>query len=191
MLPVYSVRKSVLEAYFTAFKTVPDAPRTMFVRHGLATMGPDGEFEIVDAAPLDKVTLATNELIAFVGPQKAFDIGLNVVNHAELPPGAVDIVSALRIFDAGYHLNHLKDGVPMFDPQTGTMLDGIGHYAFVSASKHRAVMEVDCPYHCDLDRGILQGWARRFDKSALVTHIEPSVCRKNRHRSCRIEVSWK
>ena len=166
MLPVYSVRKATTEAFFAAFKSVPDAPRTMFARHSLGVMGPNGEFELADATPLDKIILATNELIAVVGPQKAFDIGLNVVDHAIIPPGADDVVSAIRLLDAGYHLNHLKDGVPMFDPQTGTMLDGIGHYAFVSASKHRAVMEVDCPYHCDLDRGILQGWARRFDKSA-------------------------
>jgi hypothetical protein len=97
----------------------------------------------------------------------------------------------MQIFDAGYHLNHLKDGVPMFDSATGTMLDGIGHYKCISTSKHRLVMEVDAPYNCDLDRGIMQGWARSFDRSALVTHMEPSVCRKNRSARCRYEVSWK
>jgi len=191
MLADYGVSNSVLKAYLTAFKAVPDAPRSIFTRHGLGAMGTNGEFEIVDAAPLDKVILATNELVALVGPRKAFEIGMNIVDHAVHPPGATDIISAMQIFDAGYHLNHLKDGVPMFDPATGTMVEGIGHYKCTYTSKHRLVMEVDVAYDCDLDRGIIQGWARQFERSALVTHIEPLVCRKNRSPRCRYEVSWK
>lgn len=191
MLKDYSAHRSTLEAYFAAFKSVPDAPRTVFLRHGLGIVRPNGDFEIVEAAPVDKFILATNDLIAIVGRQKAFEIGLKFVDHVRHPEGATDIASAMQIFDNGYHLNHLKNGVPMFDPETGTMIEGIGHYKCTMTSKHRAVMEVDTPYDCDLDRGIMQGWARLFEKSALVTHLEPSVCRKNRSPRCRYEVSWK
>jgi hypothetical protein len=191
MLENFSALRTTMGAYFAAFKTVADAPRTVFARHGLGITRPNGDFELVELAPLDKFIQATNELIGLVGPQKAFEIGTKVIDHALRPPGATDVVSAMQVIDRGYHLNHLKDGVPMFDQQTETMLEGIGHYKCTTTSKHRLVMEVDTPYNCDLDRGIMQSWARVFEKSALVTHLEPSVCRKNRSRFCRYEVSWK
>lgn len=191
MLENFSTLRSTVEAYFAAFKTLPDAPRTIFARHGLGIVGPNGDFEIVDVAPLDKFILATNELLALVGPQKAFEIGTRIVDYAVRPGRANDLGSAMQLIDSGYHLNHLKDGQPMIDLETGTMLEGIGHYKCTMTSNHRAVMEVDTPYNCDLDRGIMQAWARLYEKTALVTHLEPSVCRKNRSRFCRYEVSWK
>lgn len=187
----FSVARSVLESYFDAFKAFPDAPRTIFAKHGVVRLGPNGEIEIPASAPLDKLIAAMNELMALVSPQKAFEIGLQFPNRVATVPGVKDIVTAMQIFNAGYHLNHLKDGVVMYDPETGTMIEGIGGYRCVAVSKHRVVMEVDAPYYCDLDRGIIQAWARRFERSALVTHLEPSVCRKNRSPRCRYEVSWK
>jgi hypothetical protein len=191
MLAKYSTPKAVLKGYFDAFKSVPDAPRTIFARHGLGQPNENGEFEIIDVAPLDKVIQAMNDLIAIVGPQKAFEMGIKVVDHAVRPGTVTDIISAMKIFDAGYHINHLEDGVPMFDTQTGVMREGIGHYKCTATSKHRVIMEVDAPYNCDIDRGIMQGWARLYEPTALVTHLEASVCRKNRSPRCRYEVSWK
>lgn len=191
MLANYSTPKRILNSYFDAFKTVPDAPRTIFVRHGLGKTLPNGDFDLLEVAPLDKMIHAVNDLIAIVGPQKAFEIGLKIVDNAARPPGATDIVSALQVLDVGYHLNHLHDGVPMYDPETGIMLEGIGHYKCSNVSKHRVVVEADTPYHCDLDRGIIMGYARLYERSALVTHMEPSICRKSRSPRCRYEVSWK
>ena len=191
MVANYSTPREILKSYFDAFKGVPDAPRTIFARHGLGKTLQNGEFELVEFAPLDKMIQAMNDLIAIVGPQKAFEMGLKIVENAVHPPGATDIISAMQILDVGYHLNHLRDGVPMFDPQTGAMVEGIGHYKCTTTSKHRVVMDVDAPYHCDMDRGIIQAWARLFERSALVTHLEPSICRKNRSPRCRYEVSWK
>ncbi|HVK68768.1 MAG TPA: hypothetical protein VM694_30125 [Polyangium sp.] len=191
MLSDFAVIGPILESYFEAFKAVPDAPRAVFTKYGLARVGPSGEIEIPPASPLDKLIAALGELLMLVGPQRAFEMGIQVVNHAAIPPGATDIATAMQIFDAGYHLNHLENGVPMFDPQTGAMREGIGHYKCISVSRHRAVMEVNSPYNCDLDRGIMQAWARRFERTALVTHLEPSVCRKLRGPRCRYEVSWK
>ncbi|MDI3281929.1 hypothetical protein [Polyangium sp. 15x6] len=192
MLSRFAASGAIITSYLDAFKAFPDAPQAVFAKYGLGRVGPSGEFEILPACPLDKVIAAMNELFTVIGPQKGFEMGAQVVNHAAVPPGATsDIVTALQTFDAGYHLNHLEDGVPMFDPQTGTMRDGIGHYKCVSSSRHRAVMEVDSPYNCDLDRGIIQAWARRFERTALITHLEPTVCRKTRAPRCRYEVSWK
>ncbi|MDI1442748.1 hypothetical protein [Polyangium sp. 6x1] len=191
MLSKFAATRAILASYFDAFKAFPDAPQAVFTKYGLGRVGPSGEFEILPTCPLDKVIAAMNEFFTVIGPQRAFEMGVQVVNYVAVPPGATDIVTAMQFFDAGYHLNHLEDGVPMFDSQTGTMREGIGHYKCVSSSRHRAVMVVDSPYNCDLDRGIIQTWARRFERTALVTHLEPTVCRKTRGPRCRYEVSWK
>lgn len=191
MLSEFTVVGGILKAYAEAFKAVPGSPRSIFVKHGLGHLTPSGELEPTNMAPLDKVIAAMNELLSLLSPQKAFELGQMIVNHVAIPPGATDIITSLQILDAGYHLNHHKDGAPMFDPATGAMVEGIGHYKVVSVSNHRVVMEVDAPYNCDLDRGIMQGWVRRFERTALVTHLDTTICRKNRSPRCRYEVSWK
>ena len=191
MYEKFAVPGTLLQSYLDAFKAVPEAPRAVFLKHGLGRVTASGEFELPAAGPLEAVLAALNELCTLVGPQKAFEIGALIVKYASIPPGVTDIAAAVRIFDAGYHLNTLEEGVPMYDPATGAMREGIGHYTCVSVSKHRAVLEVDVPFNCDYDRGILQTWVRRFERSALVTHLEPTVCRKTRAPRCRYEVSWK
>jgi hypothetical protein len=94
-------------------------------------------------------------------------------------------------FDAGYHMNHRRNGVIMFDPVTRSMLEGIGHYRCVSIADGRIVMDVDVPYQCDYDRGIMQAWAARFERTAVMSHIEPSACRKTGAPRCRYELTWK
>ncbi|WP_136928152.1 hypothetical protein [Polyangium fumosum] len=190
MLSKFSITGLTLRGHLDAFKAV-DAPRTIYTRYGLGRVGPNGEFEFHETCPIDKLVRAENELCALIGPQKAFEMGVAGMKYAESPPGVTDIVTAMQMFDAAYHINHLENGVPMFDPETGTMREGIGHYRCLSISRHRAVMEVDVPYPCDFDRGLMQSWARRFERTALVTHLEPSVCRKNGAPRCRYEVSWK
>lgn len=191
MFETIFLRNEIMEAYIEAFKAIPDAPQRALARYGLGAVGPNGQFEVIEWVPVAKWLLVLNELEGLMGPQKAVEIGMNIVDRIVFPPEAKDIQSAFQLFDVGYHINHVKDGQPMFDPATGTMVDGIGHYKCTYVSKRRAVLEVDAPYPCDLDRGIVQGWARRYEKTAIVTHLEPSVCRKTRGRACRYEVSWK
>jgi len=191
MAPQFSVFGDGLRAQYDAFKGVPDAPRTVFLKHGLITVAPNGEVTFPAYAPLDKLLAATNELIALGGARIAFEMGQHVPKRASVPPDLKDPVVAMKLMDDIYHMHHQRDGEPMFDPQTGKKLEGIGHYAFVSGSRRRIVMEVDSPYNCDLDRGILQGFARILDSSAICTHLEPSVCRKNRAARCRYELSFR
>lgn len=183
----------LVQSYIDAFKLVPHIPKGIFAKHGIGRLSPSGEYTFDPSVPcpIDRVIAATNEIAEKVGSQKAFEMGLAIVKNATLPPGANDLVSALQVFDAGYHLNHYRNGQLMFDAKTGRMLEGIGHYKYVSREERRVLMEVDVPYHCDLDRGIMQAWAARFERSALVTHLEPEVCRKRGALKCRYEVTWK
>ena len=165
----------------------------ILAKHGIGKLSPSGEF-LFDPSlsyPLDRVIAALNELAAMAGPKKTFEMGLEVLKNATIVPGATDIFSALQIFDAGYHVNHRRNGTPMFDPQSGRMLEGIGHYKYVLGEDRRIVMEVDAPYHCDLDRGIMQAWACRFQRSAVVTHLDPAICRTTGAPKCRYEITWK
>lgn len=187
------VHGAVVKAYFDAFKIVPRIPQEIFAKHGVGRLGPGGSFEIDFSAPFPfaAILAGAGELAQVVGPKKAFEVGLEVIKHAVIPPGATDIVSAMKLLDVGYHLNHLRGGAPMFDPKTGRMQEGIGHYRCAAVADKRITMEVDAPYPCDIDRGIMQAWAGRFQRGAVVTHVEPAVCRKTGAPRCRYEVTWK
>src|SRR3954471_2726175 len=69
------------------------------------------------------------QISARIGEKTLFLIGTKIPETALLPPTIVDVPSALSAVDVGYHMNHRRDGAPMFDPETATMLEGIGHYA--------------------------------------------------------------
>lgn len=73
------------------------------------------------------------------------EVGLEVPKNAILPSGVSDIRSAMAMFDAGYHLNHRKDGRAMFDPATGKMTEGLGHYR-CTIEKDRILVDVDVAY---------------------------------------------
>ena len=110
-------------------------------------------------------------------------------DESRIPSRAVK--SAMAVFDTGYHMNHRRNGIVMFNPATRSMLEGIGHYRCASTADGRIVMDVDAPYHCDFDRGIMMAWALRFERTAVMTHIEPGVCRKTGALRCRYELTWK
>lgn len=59
-----------------------------------------------------------------------YNIGLSIPENAVFPPWVVDIDTAVKAIDIAYHLNHRKDGKPLFDMKTGTMSEGIGHYGY-------------------------------------------------------------
>jgi len=190
--PQFEALGGLMRSYVDAFKLFPHVPQSILLKHGIGRLE-RGVYELDTSInyPFDKVLDALKEICALVGDKKIFEIGQEIIKNAVLPPGATDIVSAMKIFDAGYHLNHRRNGVPMFDVTKGTMLEGIGHYRCVSAEESRVVMELDVPFPCEFDRGIMQAWAQRFERSALVTHLEPKVCRNNGALKCRYEVTWK
>jgi hypothetical protein len=57
---------------------------------------------------------------------------------------------------------------------------------------HGRRFELICenPYPCDLDRGIVEAMARRFEPAAMVFHDTKSLCRKAGGESCTFHVEW-
>lgn len=93
--------------------------------------------------------------------------------------------------DVAYHMNHRRNGQLMFNPATGVMLEGIGHYGYKREPGERKIISVcDNPYPCKLDHGILTTVARRFQLRALVTHDDTKPCRAKGGNDCTYVVTW-
>lgn len=131
-------------------------------------------------------------LLAEVGGNVMFEVGKAIPGGSvPMPPMAKDIHTAMVALDIGYHLNHRKNGQIMFDPATGQMLEGIGHYTHKPVSgENRFIVTATNPYDCDFDRGLLVGLVTKFESLAKVLHDNRKPCRKKGSNSCTYIVSW-
>jgi hypothetical protein len=157
---------------------------------------------VKDAKSLDEIDrtkwysqqswLSAFEAIATeIGTNSLYKVGRRMPENAILPPNITDVFSALAGVDFAYHMNHRKNGQIMFDPQTGMMLEGIGHFHFKPAPEsNQIVMQCETPYPCDFERGIVSGFATRFQPDAKTVHDAEAPCRKKGANSCTYVVWW-
>jgi hypothetical protein len=125
-----------------------------------------------------------------LGAGIVYKIGLSIPRNVPFPPDLRDVESALRSIDVAYHLNHGRGGQRLFDPETGIMREGIGHYRVLGASKRQAILECEDPYPCDLDRGIVETIVTRFQPAAKIAHDPKVRCRKQGGTACHFVVEW-
>jgi hypothetical protein len=126
-----------------------------------------------------------------VGVNSLYGVGRAMIENATLPPHICDVPSALGSLDVAYHMNHRKNGVTMFDPQTGLMLEGIGHMiTTIVPDENRIVVVCDTPYPCEFERGIVSGFASRFVPTARTVHEQTAPCRKKGAESCTYVTWW-
>jgi hypothetical protein len=127
-----------------------------------------------------------------VGDRALYYVGDRIPETALLPPDIVDVPSALLAIDVGYHMNHRLHGRPMFDPATGQMSEGIGHYALQTVDGQGARVVCDGPYPCDFDSGIVHGFAARFAADRRLVRVThgPGGCRKQGAEACVYRVQW-
>ena len=124
-----------------------------------------------------------------IGQSALFDIGRAIPRNAKFPPFVQDMPSAMQAIDVAYHMNHRFNGVEMYDPQTGEMHEGIGHYGYQRAGSNMVVSRCDGPYPCAFDLGVVTAMAKRFNPSALVEHGE-GPCRAEGGAECNYVVTW-
>jgi hypothetical protein len=175
-----------------AFRLFPDAGLKPLVKHGIGKTGADGKV-VVDASgwhPLAAWLTALEEILRSVGSSKMFEIGKQVPRVAVFPPEIRDAQGALQSLDVAYHMNFRKNGVPMMNPITGVIAEGIGHYRGTVKSPRSAVVECDNPFPCDFDRGIVVALAQRFEPNAVIQHLDGARCRKHGNPICRYSVTW-
>lgn len=126
-----------------------------------------------------------------IGENTLKSIGVRIPANAQFPPWVKDIDSAIRAIDVAYHMNHRKNGAVLFDPGTGKMTEGIGHYGYERApGRNTIVSECRNPYPCAFDLGIITAMATRFQGQAIVTHDPSKPCRKTGADSCTYVISW-
>jgi hypothetical protein len=183
---------SSLDAIVEAFKLFPSIALKRLVSHGIGSVNGKGEISIDREAwyPQANWLAAFEGIATTVGTRALYQIGQNVPKHAIFPPSITEIRGGVASIDVAYHMNHRKNGKPMFDPATGQKAKGIGRYGMVESGDRKMTVVCENPYPCDFDRGILSAIAGRFEKMARVTHDERAPCRKNGADSCTYHVVW-
>ena len=159
---------------------------------GLARAHADGTLDVpLDVWPPVEKWLETIRAIGRgIGQPVVRQMGEAVPLRAVFPPTITDIKAALASIDVAFHMNHRLRGEPMFDPATGTMREGIGHYACRVVGPGQARAQSDTPYPCAFDTGIFSAMASRFAKGVVVTH-EPGGCRETGADRCAYALRWR
>jgi hypothetical protein len=154
-------------------------------RNGLAEVEPSGWY------PQQAWLRSLQRISEQLGSGVLQQIGMTIPRNAVFPPEVRDVHGAIRSIDVAYHMNHRKQGRPMFDPKTGRMEEGIGHYGCESvAGQRRIICVCENPYPCAFDQGILLGMAQRYEPGARVVHDESKPCRQRQGRSCTYFITW-
>ena len=126
-----------------------------------------------------------------VGPATLRLVGEKIPANAVFPPAITDIHKAIACVDTAYHMNHRKDGRPMFDEKTGKNTEGIGHYGYAEVPGEKRIISVcDSPNLSEYDEGILHAMARRFEPAAQVELDPRKPTRREGGASCTFVVSW-
>jgi hypothetical protein len=165
----------------------------MLLEEGIGEPGEGDEIRLLpDGWYSQEAWLRVFERIAArIGSTMLHSIGLAIPRNAIFPAWVHDAHSAVRSIDIAYHINHRKQGMVMYDPQTDRMLEGIGHYGYTPVDGERKIISVcENPYPCDFDRGIITSIVRRFEPMAFVEHDDTRPCRKNGHDACTYIVTW-
>jgi hypothetical protein len=179
---------SVIEA----FKLFPSVVVTRLHHHGIGRIRRRQIFIDVNAwFPLEDWLAAFDNIASSLGPRALFEIGRRVQQFAMLPSNLTDIHTGMAAVNIAHHMNHRRDGISMFDPTSGQLLGGIGDYGYSPVTgEHRIISRCDTPYPCDFDRGVLCGFAERFEKRARVGHDDAGPCRKKAQGSCIYNILW-
>lgn len=112
-----------------------------------------------------------------VGAYALYCIGVKIPENAEFPPGIDSLEKALESINVAYQMNH-RGGE-------------IGYYKFQKAKNGSMHFICNTPYHCEFDRGIIEGVARKYaegGKHLVVKHDDHLHCRELGDDSCTYHI---
>ncbi len=150
---------------------------------------PDGWYD------LQSILNAYKDLCNTIGEMNLFLVGKAVMEQAEFPP-MDGLENALRSIDVAYHMNHRKNGEVMFNPGTGQMLEGIGHYQVTKFDENKKVAEMVChtPYPSKFEEGLIVQVVRRFrPKGSLRSKVSLDETKETRRKgaeTCTFKIEW-
>jgi hypothetical protein len=137
---------------------------------------------------------AFKEISEKIGDATLKAIGKSIPESAQFPPEIDSIEKALFAIDVAYHMNHRLDGIPLFDPATGKMTEGIGHYKAEKKADTLITIICDNPYPDAFDLGIIDTMAKKFPRNAQfikVQQLYASGSRTKGDKESVFEISWK
>jgi hypothetical protein len=192
-LKQYQVLGSNLQSIMGGFGSFTLIASKFLLSEGIGTADETmmAQFEPQQWYPLDRFLRVFDRIHAEFGNYTLRQVGIHVPKTAALPPQVSDIHAAFGFMDAVYHLNHGFKNQPMFNPATGEIAEGIGHYKFVPVPGANLIkVDVDVPYPCPFDEGLVIALAQRFKPAATITHDKAS-CRSRGGNNCVYHVTWK
>lgn len=136
---------------------------------------------------------AFQQIAANIGSKTLTHIGSAIPENAQWPPDINTMEAALQSIDIAYHLNHRLNNKLLFDPQTGTMTEGIGHYHFEKSGDKEIRITCHNPYPCDFDKGIIKAVALKFKPSGINLKFSEHVasgCRNKGQDQCTYVINW-
>jgi hypothetical protein len=190
--PALEVNREGVQIVVDGFRGFTLLANQIMISEGVGTDDGEGNLVLPKGAWLNlrSYLKALRRVEQEFGGQVLRDGGQTVPKHVNLPPQITDIYSALGSLDIAYHMNHRKSGELLFNPATGKMQEGIGHYQFQGKPGDTKVsITSDVPYPCAYDHGIVIGMSQRFIKNAQVVH--GPTCRSKGAQSCTYTVTWK
>ena len=164
-----------------------DFARKILADNGIKEVKPEGWYP--QQAWLDAFKAISEK----IGPVALSSIGRKIPESAQWPPQVNSIETALSSIDIAYHMNHRLNGAPMFDPKTGAMKEGIGHYKAAKTGTREVTVTCDNPYPCEFDKGIITAAAKKFkpaDVASIVLIEDEKACRMSGGGSCVYKVTW-
>jgi hypothetical protein len=130
-------------------------------------------------------------VIGRIGDRTLMAIGRSIPGNAQWPPQVKTIHDALASIDVAYHMNHRRHGRALFDPHSGSLEEGIGHYQLIATTETTAELAVSTPYPCAFDTGIVTAVAQEFAPEGARVEVEHgNSCRGKGAESCRLSVRW-
>jgi hypothetical protein len=178
--------------FLSTFRS-PQIAQRLLAKHGFGHFTADGRFvrDVRTWVPQEAWVSVLREVNALVGPAKMMEFGKTVPQNNVVPATVTNIHALFDELDNMYHRIHRSNGQIMCDPVTGELLEGIGHFRRVDdgSVEHRITVECSGPYPCDMEKGIIMGFARSFEPLAIVEHA-PGACRKDDAASCVYHVTW-
>jgi hypothetical protein len=143
--------------------------------------------------PQQKWLDAFKDIATKIGDHTLFSIGQAIPRNAQWPPFVNSIETALGSIDIAYHMNHRINGKVLFDPTSGKMSEGIGHYSFQKTGEKSGKVVCNNPYPCAFDKGIIESAANKFAKAGDTVKVNEELtinCRKKNADSCTYTVNW-
>ncbi len=186
--PDVEVSGDTVLAFMNSMERGKETRREILKNHGIE---PNSKLWYRQQVWLD----AYREVSDSLGQMNLFLIGKAVIKNASFPPMR-NLEEALHSINIAYHMNHRLNGKVMFDPASGTLTDGIGHYnlAEYDSKERKAVIVCTSPYPSKFDEGIITQLIRKFKPADSVSQQvvldEEKETRTKGGDSCTFLIRW-